>query len=229
MRLFVRLALLLGLSFYAEALRNERAAALRSSMAFAGLPAPMRPGGAPRKGICGVHMQQPSQNEAVGASASADKRHLDQLSGEAGAAAGSAPPSSDEEQGPLREEQSGDTILASRRAAISVGLGLVLGPMIPMLSTALTGEPAAHAATGAAQPGDGDRKPFVQKSLKEVLSKAGSRALGGGRSGRLRPHIHTHVPVLPLPSRACAQAYFSLTRCARTHKHKQGQPQVFCR
>jgi hypothetical protein len=190
MRTSVRLALLLGLSCYAEALRNERAAALRSSMAFAG-PAPVRHGGAPRKGICGMHMQQPPQNEAACASASADKRHLDEFSGEAGASAGSAPPSSDEEQGLLREEQSGDTILASRRAAISVGLGLVLGPMIPMLTTALTGEPAAHAATGAAQPGDGDRKPFVQKSLKEVLSKAGSRALGGGRSGRLRPLIRS--------------------------------------
>ena len=78
----------------------------------------------------------------------------------------------------------GGVMLSSRRAAISVGLGLLLGPMIPIMTTALTGEPAAHAAAGAAAgAGGGEKKPFEQKTLKEILQKSAARALGGGKSG----------------------------------------------
>ena len=75
--------------------------------------------------------------------------------------------------------------LASRRSAIGVGIGLLLGPMLPMVSTALTGQPAAHAATGApTSPVDrvtGESKKYA--SVGDVFRKAGARALGGGRSG----------------------------------------------
>merc|ERR1719163_200311 len=75
--------------------------------------------------------------------------------------------------------------LALRRSAIGVGIGLLLGPMLPMVSTALTGQPAAHAATGApTSPVDrvtGESKKYA--SVGDVFRKAGARALGGGRSG----------------------------------------------
>ena len=175
------LVLFLAFSFSADALRHESAPAPGSTLAFAGAPAAdlrLRHGEA-RKGVCGMQMQQLPRDEGT----SEDKLlRRGEFGGETGAS-GSAAPADYGGPGPWQAEREG-AMLASRRSAIGVGLGLVLGPMVPMLATALTGEPAAHAATGAAaQPGDGDKKPFVQKSLSEVLQKAGSRALGGGRSG----------------------------------------------
>lgn len=210
---YVGLVLLLGMSCCAHGLRNEQAAALGNSMAFSTIPA-MHHGGLLNKRARGMHMQQLPQDQSQSHSASADTlpRHSE-LAGHAGSSGKSAPQSSTEDPGPLKEDHSGGPMRESRRAAIGIGLGLVLGPMIPMLSTALTGEPTAHAATGAARPGDGDKKPFVQKSLKEVLQKAGSRALGGGRSG-------THLPApslsrhLTLPS----HAIFLIRTCVHTRR-----------
>jgi len=178
------LLLLLGFSFSAEALRHDGAPAPGGTLAFAGAPAAdlrLRNSEA-RKSVCGMQMQQLPMDEG----ASSDKPlRRGELSGETGAS-GFTASAGNGDAAPWQAEpsQCEGAMLASRRSAIGVGLGLVLGPMVPMIATALTGAPAAHAATGgAAQPGDGSKKPFVQKSLSEVLQKAGSRALGGGRSG----------------------------------------------
>jgi len=144
----------------------------------------LRRGEKMRAGVCAMQMQQHSPRDEAAVHA-ADKLRGADILGEAGP--GTEVATGSEGAGADERMRSNGVMLASRRSALGVGLGLLLGPMIPIVTTALTGQPAAHAATGAAASsagsGDGAKKPFDQKSLKEILGKAGSRALGGGRSG----------------------------------------------
>jgi len=171
--------------------QERRAAALGRGRAPPAFVAPavdvrQRGAGSSRPGVCMQMQMQQSGHGADGAAAADGALDSAEARDGAGAPAATSAPvpdaaeRADAEGGAAREGGA----LASRRAAISVGLGLLLGPMIPMMTTALTGEPAAHAAAAAAAgSGGGEKKPFEQKSLKEILQKSAARALGGGKSG----------------------------------------------
>ena len=138
-----------------------------------------------RTGVC-MQMQQdaPAERAATRDVAPAADGKLSSTETREAALVGAAVPDAAERMEANGSDELGGVMLSSRRAAISVGLGLLLGPMIPIMTTALTGEPAAHAAAGAAAgAGGGEKKPFEQKTLKEILQKSAARALGGGKSG----------------------------------------------